>query len=39
MIEDSEVRSLAVLAEGFRDEYQTEEDLRWSRSPFGWIRG
>lgn len=39
MIKDSEVRLLAVLAEGFRDEYETEEDLRWSRSPFGWIRG
>lgn len=38
MIEDSEVGLLADLAEGFRDEYQTEEDLRWSRSPFGWIK-
>ncbi|MDE2985261.1 MAG: hypothetical protein OXU69_11205 [Gemmatimonadota bacterium] len=39
MITDPEVRWLAALAEGLKGEYQTKEDLSWSRSPFGWIRG
>ena len=38
MITDGEVQLLAALAEGLRTEYQTEEDLSWSRSPFGWIK-
>lgn len=38
MITDSEVQLLAGLAESLRSEYQTEEDMNWSRSPFGWIR-
>lgn len=38
MIADREVQLLAALAEGLTTEYQTEEDLSWSRSPFGWIR-
>ena len=38
MIADREVQLLAALAEGLKTEYQTEEDLSWSRSPFGWIR-
>ncbi|MDE2761938.1 MAG: hypothetical protein OXQ94_02130 [Gemmatimonadota bacterium] len=39
MITDPEVQWLAALAEGLKGEYQTKEDLSWSRSPFGWIRG
>ena len=38
-IADPEVQLLAALADGLKGEYQTEEDLSWSRSPFGWIRG
>ena len=39
MINDPEVQLLAALAEGLKGEYQTDEDLSWSLSPFGWIRG
>ena len=38
MINDPEVQLLAALAEGLRNEYQTEEDLSWSQSPFGWVK-
>lgn len=38
MIADPEVQLLAALAEGLKSEYQTEEDLSWARSPFGWIK-
>lgn len=38
MINDPDVQLLAALAEGLRDEYQTEEDLSWSKSPFGWLK-
>lgn len=39
MIKDPEVQWLAALADGLKGEYQTDEDLSWSLSPFGWIRG
>lgn len=39
MIADPEVRLPAALVQGLKGQYQTEEDLSWSRSPFGWIRG
>ena len=38
MIRDPEVQLLAALSEGLKSEYQTEEDLSWLQSPFGWIR-
>ena len=39
MIKDPEVQLLAALAQGLKSEYETEEDLSWSQSPFGWIKG
>ena len=39
MIRDPEVQLLAALAAGLRSEYETKEDLIWSQSPFGWIKG
>ena len=38
MITDPDVQLLAGLAMDLKSEYQTEEDLSWSHSPFGWIR-
>ena len=38
MIRDPEVQLLAALSESLKSEYQTEEDLNWLQSPFGWIK-
>lgn len=38
MIRDPEVQLLAAISEGLKGEYQTEEDLSWLQSPFGWIK-
>lgn len=37
-ISDPEVRLLASLAEGLRQEYEGDDDAAWRSSPFGWIK-
>ena len=37
-IRDPEVQLLAALAGGMKAEYETEQELTWLESPFGWIK-
>jgi hypothetical protein len=38
MIADPEVQLLAAISAGLQPEYEGDDDLAWTHSPFGWIK-